>query len=419
MNVLFLSYDGMTDPLGPSQVLPYLVGLARQGHSVHLASLEKPAASAQAIDEVRQLCAAAGIDWHPLRFRSDLPFVGVFLNYRQLRDCAADLNARQPLELIHARSYIPAMAARWMKRRFGIPYLFDMRGFWADERVEGGLWPQRNPVYRLVYHYFKRREAELLRDADAIVSLTEAGKRILLDRADRAASGSPITIIPCCADLDAFPPPSSEDRRSARQALDIPPESNVVAYLGSTGTWYLLGEMLDFFAVQRRLDPMSIFLVVTRDDPAPILAAAQARGLPPDALLVRSASRQQVAEFLAAADYGLFFIKPCFSKKASSPTKLGEFLALGLPVVTNSGVGDVDAVIEQSGAGVLVDRFDVRHYEAAIAAIGRLPRDTSRWRDKAKRWFDLNIGVERYAQIYSTLAGRRSPVPETVAGVRD
>ena len=29
--------------------------------------------------------------------------------------------------------------------------VFDMRGFWADEKVEAGSWPQSNPLYRLAY----------------------------------------------------------------------------------------------------------------------------------------------------------------------------------------------------------------------------------------------------------------------------
>ena len=39
-NILYLSYDGMTDPLGQSQVLPYLAGLSKKGFRFHLISFE-------------------------------------------------------------------------------------------------------------------------------------------------------------------------------------------------------------------------------------------------------------------------------------------------------------------------------------------------------------------------------------------
>src|SRR5205085_8008739 len=102
MNVLFLSYDGMTDPLGPSQILPYLVGLAKCGHRIQLASLEKPQATVEARAEIQALCDRSDIKWHPLRFRSDLPFVGVFANYFQLLEKARVLHQIDPLDLIHA-----------------------------------------------------------------------------------------------------------------------------------------------------------------------------------------------------------------------------------------------------------------------------------------------------------------------------
>jgi len=407
VNVLFLSYDGMTDPLGPSQVLPYLFGLAKRGHTVRLASLEKPGRSPEEMAEVRAQCERNGIEWHPLRFRSDLPFIGVFDNYRQLWRKAVELHGRQTVNLIHARSYIPAMVGARMKRRFGTGLLFDMRGFWPDERVDGGLWPQNNPVYRLVYRYFKRRESELLREADSVISLTHAGKQILLEQ---HSEPPPIRVIPCCADLDAFPAITPEARTATRNALGIPQDARVVAYLGSIGTWYMLDEMMDFFACQLREQPNSVFLFVTRDDAAPIKRSAAERGIAADRLVIRPATRAEVPQLLASADYGLFFIKPCFSKRASSPTKLGEFLAMGIPVVTNSGVGDVDEIISESGAGFLVERFRDGDYRSAITQMDSLPRQPDTWRLRAKRWFDLEQGIAAYAEVYDDLAvGSRLP----------
>ena len=49
-----------------------------------------------------------------------------------------------------------------MKRKHGVKFLFDMRGFWADERVEGGLWNLSNPVFNWAYKYFKKRSANFL-----------------------------------------------------------------------------------------------------------------------------------------------------------------------------------------------------------------------------------------------------------------
>jgi hypothetical protein len=81
-------------------------------------------------------------------------------------------------------------------------------------------------------------------------------------------------------------------------------------------------------------------------------------------------------------------------------------LSLELPIVTNSGVGDVARVIEETDAGVVVHRFDDHAYRGALEQLERLRPDMSRWRTAARRWFDLAEGVERYDAIYRRVIGR-------------
>jgi hypothetical protein len=194
---------------------------------------------------------------------------------------------------------------------------------------------------------------------------------------------------------------------AARESLDIPETAKVAAYLGSIGTWYMLGEMLGFFAVQRSRDPEAVLLFVTRDAPEPIVAAAAERGIPAAALRIRGGTRAEVPKLLAAADYGLFFIRPTFSKQASSPVKLGELLAMELPVVTNAGVGDVDRILEETGAGVSIYVLDQSGYERALDELATLQPDMKRWREGRARWFDLGEGVRRYDAIYDELSALR------------
>jgi glycosyltransferase involved in cell wall biosynthesis len=405
-NVLYLSYDGMCDPLGGSQVLPYLKGLAALGHRISLVSFEKPERRPEERAEVQRTCSEAGIDWHPLPYHKQPPVLSAMYDLRRMQALAERLHREQPFDIVHCRSYLPALVGLRMKRRFGIRFLFDMRGFWADERVDGGIWKLSNSLFRAVYNYFKKREAEFLAEADQVVSLTEEGKRVLLGwRRD----SPPISVIPCCVDYDAFPPVTEKRRSEARRLLGIAPDTRVVAYLGSFGSWYMVDEMMDFFGVQLERHPDSIFLIVSREPANEILAVAQAHGIASDRLIVRPAARDGVPKLVAAADYGLFFIKPVFSKKASSPTKMGEFLALELPIVTNGNVGDVARIVEESGAGVVVAGFSKKAYRSALDTLETLKPDMERWRSVARRWFDLGTGVDRYAAIYLSLVRGKSP----------
>jgi glycosyltransferase involved in cell wall biosynthesis len=396
----------MCDPLGRSQVLPYLVQLAKRGYSISLISFEKPDSRNQDRAAVEQICGEAGISWHPLRYHKSPPVLSSVYDLMAMRRLAFRLHRRKPFDFVHCRSYLPGLVGLALKRRCGLPFIFDMRGFWADERVEGGLWNLSNPLYAAVFNYFKRRESELLDEADEIVILTEAGKSILLERRATPNDGPPIEVIPCCVDFDAFAPADPADRTAARRLLGVSPDAPVVAYLGSIGTWYMMDEMLDFFRVQVDRHPASTFLIVSRDPPDAILSAARERGIPSDRLIIRPATREEVPRLLAAADYGLFFIKPVFSKKASSPTKMGEFLALELPMVTNGDVGDVEQIVAETGAGVVVEGFSRGAYAKALEELESLRPDINRWRSAAHRWLDLEAGVNKYEAVYRSVVAR-------------
>jgi hypothetical protein len=70
--VLFISYNGMLDPLGQTQVIPYLRELAKHGVQFTLLSFERPAAftgeGARRRDELREELSEQGIEWHWLRY---------------------------------------------------------------------------------------------------------------------------------------------------------------------------------------------------------------------------------------------------------------------------------------------------------------------------------------------------------------
>lgn len=401
--ILYVTYDGITDPLGRSQVLPYLTGLSRLGHRITILSCEKPDRQSRDGEAIRAICDAAGIEWHPIRYHKRPPLLSSALDAVVLRRTAERLHRKERFDIVHCRSYIPGIVGLHLKRKFGVRFLFDMRGFWPDEKVEGNSWPQSNPAFRSVYRWFKALEARLLEGADHIISLTYEGQRQLRTRPQFQPAGPEITVIPCCVDFTHFPLVAPTDRAAGRAALGLAQHSPVLVYLGSLGSWYMLDEMLDFFGVMLAREPQAVFLFVTHDAPAPIRAAASARGVPGERIVVRAASREEVPLFMAAADVGIFFIQPVFSKKASSPTKMGEMLALGLPLVTNAGVGDVAQIVEETGCGVAIDRFDAAAYGEALDTIEAMVRAPEAQREKALPWFDVEIGIARYDEVYRTL----------------
>ncbi len=166
----------------------------------------------------------------------------------------------------------------------------------------------------------------------------------------------------------------------------------------------MLPEMLDFFRQWLSKKPESILLFVTNDNPEHILSAAEKAGIVAASIRIKPAARNEVPVFIAACDYSLFFIKPVFSKRASSPTKQGEIMAMGKPVIYNSNVGDTDFVVKEYNSGVLVNDFAIADYDNGIKEVttaGYFNAQTIR--QGARKFFSLEEGVRRYAEVYRTV----------------
>jgi len=406
LNILYISYDGMTDPLGQSQVIPYLKGLTAKGHTFHLISCEKYSRNSDAYKNIQELLDKYKITWHPISYTSKPPVVSTIADIIRISRLSGKIIRKNKIEIIHCRGYISAMVGLAMKRKFGVKFLFDMRGFFADERVEGGLWNLKNPLYKRVYKYFKEKEKEFFSHADYSVSLTEKAK-LIIQSWDLPGQSVPVDVIPCCADLEHFKRENVDESilKKWKQKLEIQDHDFVLSYLGSVGTWYMLGEMLDFFKVLMSKKANAKFLFITPDDPREILIKAASRNIPKEKIVIQKATRNEVPAMLCIAKVSIFFIKPVYSKKASSATKMGEIMGMGIPLICNSNVGDVDAIMDDAKSGIVLDAFNNTEYLEAVENIDevlKIPPEIIRM--YAKKYYSLDDGVEKYNSIYKKLS---------------
>ena len=401
-----MSYDGMTDPLGQSQVLPYLIGLSRNGYNITLVSCEKKDRFVLHKDKIAKLTQAANINWEPVFYTSFPPVISTVYDILKLKLKAKSIYKNKKIDIVHCRSYITAFAGLYLKRKFNVRFIFDMRGFFADERVDGGLWNLKNPLYNLIYKYFKKKEIQFFSNADYVVSLTENGKNEIHKWKHIPKQPIPIQVIPCCADLNLFSENNIDKQliSELRNRLGIKPDDFVVSYLGSIGTWYMLDEMLDFFKRLLIRKPTAKFLFITPDKKEHILSKAANRNIPEASIIILQATREEVPAYALLSNLSLFFIKPVYSKKASSPTKQGEIMGLGIPIICNGNVGDTEEIINDSGAGYVINIFNDEEYDKAIDNIPELlniPEDTIR--RGAMKYYSLDTGIVKYNEIYEIL----------------
>jgi len=407
--VLYISYDGMTDPLGQSQVIPYLSGLSDQGFEITLLSFEKRERYEKNAQLISGILSKKNITWAPLFYTKRPPVLSTLLDVSKLFLRATRLHRLKKFSLVHCRSYISALAGLHLKRKFGIKFIFDMRGFWADERIEGKIWDLKNPLYRIIYNYFKNKERQFFEEADYTISLTEYARDTIHRWPEIKGNPIPIQVIPCCADLSLFDyhTVSKEKTADLKKQLSISDGDFIVSYLGSIGTWYMLDEMLDFYNEVLSLKPNARFLFITPDEPKSIEKAAAGKNISADKLVIRQATRAEVPLFLSLSDMALFFIIPTFSKTASSPTKQGEIMGMGIPLICNSDVGDTDRIVEDTGCGAIVRTFDHVGYMTVLSRLDDLLHiDREHIRAGAEKYYSLQNGVKKYLFVYQTLLSK-------------
>lgn len=378
-------------------MLPYLEGLAAKGHEIELLSFEKKSRwnDGSSRGQISARLTTSGIGWHPLRYHKrpsilatllDL-LVGAFVARRIARTVATDI--------IHARSYPSALIALVVSRTMRLPWIFDMRGLYAEERVEGGLWPASSARYR----FTKRVEKRFFATAAAIVTLTEASLPLVTSMRDAASGRAPVFVIPTAVDLERF-----DVERVSTKAFTL-------AYLGSVGTWYLLDEMMAFGRQLINHHPSARLLFLVNGEAEGVQSAAERAGIPQGGIQIRSVSYEDVPKELASTSATMAFIRSSPSKVASAATKISESWAAGLPVAVNAGVGDAAQMVREYRTGVIVDPTDRATWAAAVDALVVLANDPEtrrRCQQVAAARFSLDSAVDAYAGIYERIGSRAS-----------
>ena len=204
-NILFISYDGMTDPLGQSQVIPYLTGLTKYGYQFTILSCEKPARFEINKNYIDKILESYPIKWVPAIYHKKPPILSSVYDVMILKKKAKQLHFEEKFDMVHTRAGVPALIGLWMKKKMGVKFLHDIREFYADSRVEGGMWNYNSHFYRKIYNYFKRKEKEEVKLSDGIVCLTYAAEKIIQEWPEYKKQVI-LEVIPCSVDMNLFDP---------------------------------------------------------------------------------------------------------------------------------------------------------------------------------------------------------------------
>lgn len=400
IDVLYITHNGITDHIGQSQIAPYCIFLAKLGYNLHIVSAEKPGRD-DLIERYKAIFWECGIKWSFVTYHNFPPVASQLYDIVMMRRLALAIAEREQPRLIHCRSYLPIEIGRAIKRKTGAKLLIDFRHFW----VEAGL---EDSPYKFVYRAFKRREPLYFAAADHVVTLTKRAARILQDWYPSLEGNAHYTVIPCCADFDHFDTRKVDPGRVSAlcSSLGFDPDDPVLLYLGSIGPDYLVEEMMQLFREMVAMHGNARFLFVSNNGQGRIEAVREKMGLPKTSVRFVTSSRDDVPAYLALSDVSVFFYRADLSRAGCSPTKLAELMAANIPVIGNTGVGDLDEILslERNGS-VVVQDFESATLRQALNAVMNISDERrARIRD-ANRAYSLEEGGARYASVYERLIG--------------
>jgi glycosyltransferase involved in cell wall biosynthesis len=238
------------------------------------------------------------------------------------------------------------------KRAFGVPLIVDMHGTAPDELL---LSRPPGPERDKYYDRLSRRERMILGSAQGLVAVSE---RMLSVNLEKYRSLPPCTrVVPNSPEEKLF---NWSEAAYARTRAELGLAGNfVMVYSGGTQAWQSVPETLEFFAKARLdaglADLKPVLLFLTWDLSFSLKDSLGKLGLSTGDVRLINAPAAEVPRYLQAADAGLLFRKNAVTNLVSCPTKAGEYLMSGLPVVCTPYAGDVAGIVTAADSGYVTE----------------------------------------------------------------
>ena len=197
--VKFITYDGILEPIGASQVLSYCKYLSKS-YSIKILSYEKKIdlRDKNKINSLKKELNKFDISWKFKKYHKYPLFMGSLLDILNgILDNLLDI-CFYKIRNFHIRGPIPGLTILNLLHFFNIQFIYDMRGLWADEKVDRLNWSKK----KIFYRFFKEVEKKLLIKSKSIVCLTIDAEKILIK--DLKINKNKINIIPTCVNTNEF-----------------------------------------------------------------------------------------------------------------------------------------------------------------------------------------------------------------------
>ncbi|MEZ5308598.1 MAG: glycosyltransferase [Pyrinomonadaceae bacterium] len=399
MRILYVVYWGALEQLGRSLVIPSVLELKKRGAEILLLTFEKPDDASNDLEfrRLQGMFAEAGVRWIPLRYHRTPKLPATLLDIVQ--GVLVGLKHGRETNLIHARTFIGGLIGWPLSRLLGVEFIYHNEGFYPDEQVDGGVWNEGSFPHR----FAKWLEDQLYTKSRGIIALSHRAVKVISSRTSVSAMGTPVVFVPSCVDLERF--------CFSEKAKQENKNSFKFVYIGSVGGRYILDRVAAFVSAVRQKGYDLTLQIFSKSEPELIVKMMQIGGLEAEAWRLEAIRYEDMSSRLAEFDAGLFFLTRGLSEHGCSPTKIGEYWAVGLPVISTANVSDTDELIQSRRVGSIVVEHSEHNYVSAFEAFLDLLKDpelSNRCRNVAIEHYSLDSASDRIMDLYSSIKATSS-----------
>jgi glycosyltransferase involved in cell wall biosynthesis len=287
------------------------------------------------------------------------------------------IRKEQP-EIVHAASnYVTALPALIAARRLGVPFIYEVRGFWEVTRSSRDDKFENTPKYRFMQLF----EALTARHADHVITITTAMKEELIAR---GVSEERISIAYNSVDPDRFIPRAANLELAAE--LGIPRGTPVIGYVGSfvdyEGLDDLIGACAGLKAAGRDFRLLLVGDGAVFED---LKRQVEAEGLQDKTIMTGRVPHDMVEDYYTLIDIAPFPRKPWEVCELVSPLKPYEAMALEKAVIV-SGTRALVEIVTHEKNGLVFAKGDLADLQRKLDELLMNPETRAQLGRAAREW---------------------------------
>lgn len=396
LNVLYISQDGLLDQLGQSQIYPYIEQLSKKDLTFFVCTIENHKNLPRCKKLNKKILLNKNIHWSNFFYKKKAGKINRLIEVILLYFLCFKIILSKKIQVVHSRSYLPMVFCILAKLIFKKKIIFDTRGSWIDERIDGKMLRDKG-IDLLIFKLLKKIEKIFFKISDHIIFLTDQS---IKEVDSSLIFNKNFTIIPCASDYEFFKILNFNQIDDIKNQLRIN-ENFIVTYVGSLGSWYNFDQIIYFFEKLVEINPDSKLVIITQSDIGDNIFLIKKKI--EKKIIFLSVNRDNISDIIGISNLTLSFIKSKKSKLFSSPTKVGESFACGIPVVSSKNIGDLDNDLKNLKSGYILNDKNFLEKNEIAEIFNQKQIDKEGLRKRTSKKYSLNSAIIKYTEVYKKL----------------